>query len=152
MANRWLTVPQRWWLKVAKMPGGCWLWTGAKSTNGYGRIRIGGVQVGAHRVGYEILVGPIAEGMQLDHRCRVRLCVNPGHLEVVTNRENVLRGSSPTATTYWLPTCRRGHSKDEFGRLDAKGHWQCRACNLARYHKIVSKRRLDAALAGEGQS
>ena len=78
------TLYQRFWAKVNKTDT-CWLWT-ASTLNGYGQIKAGG-RFGkillAHRVAYEMLVGPIPEGLQLDHLCRVTLCVNPKHLEPV---------------------------------------------------------------------
>lgn len=82
----------RFWEKVdIRDFNGCWVWTAAKSTCGYGRFgmgRKGTGQVQAHRLSYEWLVGPIPPGMQLDHVCRVRSCVNPEHLRIVTNAQN----------------------------------------------------------------
>src|SRR4051812_38920185 len=72
---------------------GCWLWASAVERNGYGRIRIGsGQRAQAHRFAYEYFVKPIPAGLQLDHLCRERSCVNPAHLEPVTGRVNTLRG------------------------------------------------------------
>jgi hypothetical protein len=65
----------------------CWLWTARKNYKGYGMFRLGSRVPYAHRVAYEHYVGPIPEGLQLDHICRVRHCVNPDHLEPVTNAE-----------------------------------------------------------------
>lgn len=89
----------------------CWLWTGPSTTapvsHGgltYGRfLRWGGYKY-AHRYAYELLVGPIADGLVIDHLCRVTLCVNPAHLEPVTPMENVGRGSAATKTH-----CKQGH-------------------------------------------
>jgi len=83
----------RFWARVDKAaPGGCWIWTGAVEGKGYGAPSINGVKRPAHRLAYEDLVGPVPEGLHLDHLCRVRRCVNPAHLEPVTSRENTLRG------------------------------------------------------------
>src|ERR1019366_4519713 len=70
---------------------GCWLWTGGLNRGGYGQFMTPPCTV-AHRVAYELFVGPIPEGLQLDHLCRVRSCVNPQHLEPVSQQENIRRG------------------------------------------------------------
>ena len=89
-------ISARFWAKVDKTET-CWLWTGGQSA-GYGRFGFKGrPNLGAHRFAYELLVGPIPPGLDLDHLCRVRNCVNPDHLEPVTRRENLLlRGGGPS--------------------------------------------------------
>lgn len=72
----------------------CWLWCGEINRNGYGRVWIGGKRLMTHRVVYELLVGPIEDGLVLDHLCRNRRCCNPKHMEPVTVRENTLRGEA----------------------------------------------------------
>lgn len=89
-------IHERFWAKVNKTET-CWLWTGAKIGKGYGMFWIGPTLRSehfsvAHRYAYQLLVGPIPHKKQLDHLCRVKLCVNPKHLEPVTNRENCMRG------------------------------------------------------------
>jgi HNH endonuclease len=87
------TVEQRFWAKVDQGDGtGCWLWTGAKLHGGYGHMRGGTADTTAHRIAYELLVGPIPKGLEIDHLCRVRACVRPDHLEPVTRAENDRRG------------------------------------------------------------
>ena len=83
---------ERFTKKVEKT-GTCWLWRGAISSSGYGMVRAPGVTY-AHRWAYEHFVGQIAEGLDIDHHCRVRHCVNPMHLEPVTRSVNVGRGWS----------------------------------------------------------
>lgn len=86
---------ERFLSKVDKRADGCWHWTAALMPNGYGYFRVSTPRrrmVYAHRAAYELLVGPIPDGMVIDHLCRNKSCVNPEHLEVVTQGENVRRG------------------------------------------------------------
>ena len=112
---------------------GCWLWTGSLDAAGYGRIYLG-PEVGrpglAHRASYEMAVGPVPDGLVLDHLCRVRRCVNPAHLEPVTHRENVLRGEAPNIVLHRLGVCARGHDlATEASRRRSTGAVvYCRAC------------------------
>lgn len=91
-------LPPRFWAKVAvDNETGCWLWTAGYRRGGYARFRYAGAgskNGAAHRFSYEKLIGPVSGGLQLDHLCRVRHCVNPAHLEPVTPRENTLRGNT----------------------------------------------------------
>lgn len=110
----------------------CWLWTGHVSPKGYGVIGVGGRKLmRAHRYSYERFVGPVPEGMQLDHLCRVRSCVNPEHLEPVTNRENVVRGNTSRGPK---PHCKRGHAFDSANTYihPKRGTRHCRECQRAR--------------------
>lgn len=90
--------------------GDCWLWTGHTRPNGYGCFRVGRKQTSVHRFAYEEFVGPIPEGMHVDHLCRVRSCANPLHLELVSPRENVLRGEAPTVQLFRDDVCKQGHA------------------------------------------
>lgn len=130
------SAEQRFWEKVARTET-CWLWTAATDTGGYGTFAIvRGRAQGAHRIAYEWLVGPIPDGMHLDRLCRVRHCVNPAHLEVVTNGENVRRGVGPFATNLRKTHCVRGHAFDEANtRIDRRGYRQCRACGREKWHR-----------------
>lgn len=125
--------------RVVKTDDGCWEYArGARPHDSYRQISVGNVNGKsvlryAHRVAYERLVGPIPDGMQLDHLCRNRLCVNPDHLEPVTAQENTRR-----ATTL-ITKCPSGHDYDAANTAYARtGQRYCRACKrekaLARYH------------------
>lgn len=106
-------------------PDTCVIWQGAISSEGYGRI---GASQYAHRVAYEEAYGAIPDGLEIDHLCRVRACVNPAHLEAVTRQTNFLRGEHPTAVTVRTNICKRGHSlADAFVRKNGKRY--CRTCH-----------------------
>lgn len=124
-------IMERLMEKVVVDPSGCWLFTGARAS-GYGRISKGGHSGGiapAHRVVYEALVGPIPDGLQLDHLCRVRHCVNPAHLEPVTPRENLLRGETLTSQHAAKTHCVNGHAlSSENVRMTREGSRRCRTC------------------------
>jgi hypothetical protein len=124
------TLRQRFTAKVwINFETGCWEWTATRNKKGYGVIWDGKTR-GAHRVAYELFVGPIPEGLQLDHLCRVRHCVNPAHLEPVTCRENLLRGETITAKRAAVTECPKGHKYSQantYYRPDG-----CRECRLCK--------------------
>ena len=134
-----MSTDKRFWGKVDKGgPGGCWLWTSTMIPDGYGSFRIGSRVDGtrrrvlAHRFAYELLVGPIPEGLTLDHLCRVRRCVNPVHLEPVTGRVNTLRGENPLAKNARKTHCPQGHPYDLLNTYtDPAGRRHCRTCKHA---------------------
>lgn len=113
----------------------CWLWTGSVS-GGYGRVYGGDGRrspVIVHRALYEATVGPIPEGLQLDHLCRNQLCVNPAHLEPVTARENQRRAAEANGDCQYASHCYRGHAFTEDNTrvsVDKHGyeHRVCRTC------------------------
>lgn len=125
-------------------PGGCWLWLGSSDPRGYGRIdtRVDGRKAPrlVYRVLWEAVVGPVPDGLELDHLCRTPACVNPDHLEPVTHAENLLRGESPAARNARKTHCKRGH---EFTHENTwvnprTGGRQCRACFRLRKKGPVS--------------
>jgi len=88
------TTGERFWSKVDKTDT-CWLWVSALASGGYGQFSLGGRPQAAHRVAYELLVGPIPDGLSLDHMCHERLCVNPDHLRAVTTKQNMENRKGP---------------------------------------------------------
>lgn len=145
------------WSKVDKAdPDGCWLWTGTKVPSGYGRLWIAQRPFAAHRVAYEWLVGPIPEGLQLDHLCRVRRCVNPAHLEPVTSRENTMRGLNWAARNAEKTHCPQGHPYDEANTyLRSGGGRGCRACHREAARAQRQRKTFDpvvAERAGHGKA
>lgn len=117
--------------KVRVDSNGCWIYTGALSSSGYGSIGLGGRGEGSgstHVVTYTHFVGPVDAGMDLDHLCRVRACCNPEHLEPVTRTVNLVRGSRHSPTH-----CGNGHLRtQENTMLKSNGKRECRDCYRAR--------------------
>lgn len=135
IGSRLISDPDRFWAKVAKgEPNDCWLWIGWRNADGYGLIddrpRTGVRR--AHRVAYEFSIGPIPDGLQLDHLCRNPPCVNPRHLEPVTNQENTRRGAHGSLIT----SCPKGHPYDDANTyVDPDGARRCRRCHRERMRR-----------------
>lgn len=126
-----MTLPARLLEKFEANSVGCWIWKAAADPSGYGRCRDeNGRSRNAHVVFYESLRGPVPSGLELDHLCRVRACVNPLHLEPVTRRENVLRGEGPCAANARKTHCYVGHKfTAENTRIGRSGRERaCREC------------------------
>jgi hypothetical protein len=128
-----VSVEDRFWAKVETVPfHECWEWVGAVQSGGYGNIRVAGRNLKAHRLSFELNVGPIPEGLVIDHTCRNRACVRPEHLEAVTQRVNVLRGDSKMARNAVQTHCVNRHEfTPENTKIDSHGR-HCRACALKR--------------------
>ncbi len=138
--------------KVRVAENGCWLWTGAQAgtgwetREGYGMMAFGGTTHRAHRLAYEHFVGPIPDGLTIDHLCRVRHCVNPAHLEAVTLRENLLRGDTITAKNANATTCPKGHPYSGPNLyVDPRGHRQCKACRRVQFQAWKERQPSDAS-------
>lgn len=109
--GRWGKTGVAWHERYEVDENGCWLWTGRVWGNsGYGSFKRNGRIVSAHRAFYELHVGPIPPGMEIDHLCRVPLCVNPRHMEPVTHAENDRRGAATRLT--WQQVEEIRHSTD----------------------------------------
>lgn len=120
-------------------PSGCWLWQKRLNRKGYGTSSAGSRTDGsrrsvlAHRLAYELLVGPIPDGLELDHLCRNRACVNPSHLEPVSHRENIQRSDEIGKGNGHKTHCRNGHPFDSTNTLVSISrfghrHRHCRVC------------------------
>lgn len=131
---------------VRETATGCWVWNRPVHNRGYAQIGQGGKQLPAHRVSYEAFIGPIPAGLHIDHLCRVRACVNPGHLEPVTPRENCLRGFSPAAEKARQTHCKYGHEFSIENTLRLRsGARKCRACQRRRNDEYNAQRREERA-------
>lgn len=122
------------WAKVRKTRS-CWVWTGAKLSFGYGHLLWRGRYRVAHHVAYELLIGPVPDGLVTDHLCRNPACVNPEHLEPVIQRVNVIdRGSGPFAQRARQTHCKRGHEFSEANTYihKSRGVRICRTCHRDR--------------------
>jgi HNH endonuclease len=134
---------EQFWAKVDKdgpIPafrpdlGPCWLWTAGIDEKGYGRFWINGRRWRAHRWAYEQKHGPIPEGLEPDHLCRIRACVRDNHIEVVTHRENAMRGTSFSSLNAVKESCPQGHLYDAANTKLYEGRRYCRAC-----HRVLSR-------------
>ena len=134
-------LSMRFWNKVRLLDNGCWEWT-ATRWKGYGLFWTKATgRVRAHRLAYQSLVEPIPDGLQVDHLCRNRACVRPAHMEIVTNRENVLRGIGVCAQEARQTHCIHGHPYDLLNTyITPSGKRQCRACDAERRRRYRRER------------
>lgn len=137
-------LPANMPVKISVRPNGCWEWTGALNSKGYGCTTQDGASRLAHRVAYEALAGPIPEGLQIDHRCRFVRCCNPSHLEPVTNKVNQERKAGTHKSH-----CKYGHRMDAENtivkqRPNGLEQRNCRECERAAQRR---RRALRAPLA-----
>jgi hypothetical protein len=144
-----MTAPvlARFLAKVVAGEGHCWIWIGWRSNRGYGYLRRADKNLRAHRVSYEHFVGPIPGGLQIDHLCRNRSCVNPTHLEVVTSRENTLRGDGPTARNARKTHCKHGHPLSGANLGKDRSWRRCLACSHENSRRAYYQRKREAEAA-----
>jgi len=124
---------KRFWRLVDKTDS-CWLWTGG-TASGYGCFQVKFKNYRSHRLAYELLRSPIPNGLHLDHLCRVRNCVNPDHLEPVTQKENNRRSEAICAKVVREGVCSRGHSMDDAHVHPKTGKRWCRTCRYEAYRR-----------------
>ena len=119
--------------------GDCWVWNKSKTPAGYGRIGVDRKIKYAHRVSYEEYVGPIPKELKLDHLCRVRSCINPDHLEPVTQQENCRRGLTGRHNGD-KTHCIQGHQFDEANTYNHRHKRKCRMCNKIRERRYRERK------------
>lgn len=134
-------LPARFWTKVRVLDNGCWFWQAWIGASGYGQFEWQGRQQPAHRVAYETLVVLIPPGLEPDHLCRVRACVNPMHIEPVTPSVNILRGD------HWerrKTHCPQGHAYSGSNLIlnhGVRSGRQCRTCHQLHNRKSLALRK-----------
>jgi hypothetical protein len=137
-----MEIEERFWSKVdwdASNPERCWPWLGAKNPKGYGKFHLLGATVAVHRLVYEMEVGPLVEGLEIDHDCKNRACVNPEHLRQMTHRENVFRIDSIGSETH----CSEGHPRNEANTYVKKSDntRDCRPCKARRQREYKARKK-----------
>ena len=139
----------RWWSKVIPTEG-CWHWIGNFNQKGYGRIQMSRKLVSAHRFGYEMLRGPIPGGLEIDHLCGNRSCMNPDHMEAVDHKTNVLRGhcfSAQYAARTECPKCGLPLAGDNLLVRNERGSRSRRCLNCKRASSRETARKMRARKA-----
>lgn len=134
------TPEEQFWPYVMPEPNsGCWIWMGNLNRSGYGRVSQGGKRIMAHRVSFEIHKGALPAGMEIDHRCSVRCCVNPDHLEAVTHAENCRRtGQRKRQWNSYKTECPYGHP---YSGVNFKGRRICHTCRARENRKYRARQR-----------
>lgn len=134
-----MPIESRFWNKIASTATGCWLWGAAIARNGYGRFAYDGNMREAHRYAYRLLVDDIPEGMEIDHTCAVRHCVNPQHLQLVSRGFNAKQGGQRRRERERAkPACKNEHPwTAETTKIQHGSRRRCGICqteNFKAYH------------------
>lgn len=135
-------LESRFWSKLKKTDS-CWIWTASKDLDGYGRFFLEGRSISSHRFSYEHWNGKIPDELQIDHICRNRACVNPEHMEIVTSKENTLKGSGPTAVNSRKTHCPQGHEYSEENTYNSNGARTCKICKKLRVSLSRQRKKLE---------
>lgn len=147
------TAGERFWAKVDRSGGlfACWEWTASIRHSGYGCLGVDGKTVYAHRWAWEAANGPIPPGLDIDHLCRNRACVNPTHLEPVTRQENIRRGVGYSALNARRTHCPSGHPYSAANTLLERTRSglarRCRTCGIGRRRRRNARQRAARAEA-----
>lgn len=137
------TLEERFWPKVDRNPDGCWLWTAGVDGHGYGQIHFKGRHRRAHRIAYELAVGPIPEGLVINHLCCTPRCVRPDHLETVSVAENNHYADHVLFIRSAVTHCKNGHefTPENTYIFPGRGSRDCRTCRRARMDAFRARRR-----------
>lgn len=149
--SRWSKTARERFSDKTMYVGDCIVWLGATSgKDGYGRFHLGQSMVGAHQWAFEQVNGPIPGGLQLDHLCRNRICVNPAHLQAVSHLENCKRGLGYGIINGLKPTCKYGHPYTKENIVIESGVRRCRMCRRKHWINVQRRKRENQAQKARG--